>query len=165
MHAVTAQHPQASFHKALLFPDKNVALSVILIDPCQLCTDQTRQTSANGPLGGCFTECSLASAQRDSCLQGSYGGGSESLPGLPAGPPRGMGKARGPHRATLGLKTSTSTQRHKVCHLASGGPPITTAPKKGIKVLDLLTEQVRMWMSPMQKCFSNVKADFSSCGP
>lgn len=61
--------------------------------------------------------------------------------GLPAGPPRGMGKARGPHRATLGLKTSTSTQRHKVCHLASGGPPITKAPKNGIKVLDLLTEQ------------------------
>lgn len=75
LHAVTAQQPQASFHKALLFLDKDGTLSVTLINCCQLCTDQKRKASlCKWSPGGVLLNFSGLSSKRF-LMAGRYRGG------------------------------------------------------------------------------------------
>lgn len=102
---MTIQHPQASFHKALLFSDEDGVLSVILIDPCQLCTDQARQASANGPLGSVSLSALRPQLKEIPTCKEAVAVGLSHSQAFHAGGAGDMGKTRGPLRATLGLKT------------------------------------------------------------
>lgn len=121
------RHPSI---RALLFPDKDGALSAILINPCQLCTDQARPASAKSPRR-VFHSMLPASVQRDSCWWGRLWRWLSVPPRHSCWPSGDMGRGETPLRTTqitaLVPQTCTSAQRHELCHLAAGWPPTTSA--------------------------------------
>ena len=169
LHTATTQHPRASFHKALLFPDEDDTFSVILINPCWLCTDQARPASANGPLGGVSLSAPWPQLKEIPAAREAVSVALTLTPRLSCWASWDMRRGKGPLRATrteaLGPKTCPSVQRYKPCHLATGWPPTTSASKKGIKSSVCWPYRGRRWASPMQKRCCSVKASFSSCGP
>lgn len=91
-----------------------------------------------------------------------------SLPGLPAGPPgtqAGEKDLRASQIKAVGPRTWTCAQRHRTCHLATGWLPAVSASKKGIKPSVCRAHGGRMWTSPTQQCYSNVKVNFPSQRP